>query len=167
MAAWPPLSGLMYHTSVVLSLLPPQAVSTPAAVASAASDAERRRRRAARGLGLPREPMGRFMTDSPPEVRVNYVTSSPFRRWTQELTSSGPCGTGVTCSPPKGPVTPGSGAVNGVHQRLEELCRHVVAHALDEQELRAWHGGGGRASSRDVHHLVGEAVHDQRRHPYG
>ena len=37
---------------------------------------------------------------------------------------------------------------------------------VDQQQLGAGDGGGGGAAARDVHHLVGEAVHDERRHAY-
>src|SRR6478609_1017049 len=52
-----------------------------------------------------------------------------------------------------------------VDERLVELGRKVVAHPVDEEELSPGDRRGRRSSSGDVHHVVGKAVHDQRRHP--
>src|SRR3954471_20189198 len=66
MAAWPPLSGLMYQTSVVLPLPPPQAVRTPAAVARAAREPATRRRVCDRpeDVDAPRDRLGMCMVRS-------------------------------------------------------------------------------------------------------
>jgi hypothetical protein len=39
-----------------------------------------------------------------------------------------------------------------------------VAHAVDEQQLGTGNRGRGGPAARDVHHLVGQPVHDQGRH---
>ncbi len=61
-------------------------------------------------------------------------------------------------------TSPLDGAGDGVDEGGVEVGGQVVAHAVDDQQLRTGYGAGGRAATRDVDHPVGRAVDDQRRH---
>ena len=65
---------------------------------------------------------------------------------------------------PSGSGRPVGGPRDRLDERLEQLRRQVVAHAVDQQQLGAGDRGGGGAATADVHHLVGRPVDDQRGH---